>query len=66
MDIIKELITIFNVTTDIAKIEEDVYILESHDERKKALDRYNREQYNVDYIICEYRYRYQQLVDDIL
>ena len=66
MDIIKELITIFNVTTDIAKIEEDVYILEYHDERKKALDRYNREQYNVDYIICEYRYRYQQLVNDIL
>ena len=66
IDIIKELIAIFDVTTDMAKIKEGIYILEYLDERKKELDRYCSEDYKTDTIIREYRHSYEKLINEIL
>ena len=66
MDIIKELIAIFNITTDMAEIEKDVYMFEYKDERKKAIERYQEEGKKIDNIITEYKKSYQNLISEIL
>ena len=66
MQIIKELIRIFDVATDEKKVEEDIYILKYLNERKKSYVDYERENYATKHIIADYEEGYRRLVDDIL
>lgn len=66
VEIVKELIKIFNVASDDKKIEESVYILEYLEERKKLCSIYEKENYKTKLIIDDYKNGYVKLVDDIL
>ena len=66
LEIIKELIVIFNVASDEKKIEEAVYILEYLDERKKLCDIYNKNDFKTKSLIDDYQTGYSQLVNGIL
>lgn len=66
MEIIKELIRVFNVVTDEEKVEESIYILEYLQERKELCAIYDQESYNTTRIIGDYEAGYCQLVDGIL
>lgn len=65
IEIIKELIKIFKVTTDDKKIEEGVYILEYLEKRKELCSIYEKENYKTKNIIEDYEAGYRQLVDGI-
>ncbi len=65
IEIVKELIKIFNVASDDKKIEESVYILEYLEERKELCSIYERENYKTKKIIEDYEVGYRQLVDGI-
>ena len=65
IEIIKELIKIFKVTTDDKKIEEGVYILEYLEKRKELCSIYEKENYKTKNIIKDYEAGYRQLVDGI-
>lgn len=66
MEIIKELIRIFNVTADEEKVEESIYMLQYLEEREELCAIYQQENYNVTHIIEDYQAGYRQLVDGIL
>ena len=66
IEIIKELIKIFNVISDEKKIEEGVYLLEYLEERKELCAVYEKENYKTKAIIEDYETGYRQLVDGIL
>lgn len=66
IEIIKELIKIFNVICDNKKIEESVYMLEYLEERKELCSIYDKENYKTKDIIKNYEVGYKQLVEDIL
>lgn len=66
MDIIKELIRIFDVAADEEKVEESIYMLKYLEERKEICALYEQENYKVIHIIDDYRAGYRQLVDGIL
>lgn len=66
MDIIKELIRIFDVVADEKKVEENIYMLKYLDERKELCAIYEQENYKVKSIIDDYEVGYRQLVDGIL
>lgn len=66
MNIIKELIRIFNIAGNEEKVEESIYILQHQKERRDLLAIYEKENYQVAHIIDEYEAGYRQLVDDIL
>lgn len=66
LEIIKELIQIFNVIADDKKIEESVYILEYLEKRKELCRIYNEENYKAKSIIDDYESGYGQLVRGIL
>lgn len=66
MEIIKELIRIFNVTADEEKVEKSVYMLKYLEESKKLCAIYEQEKYNAAHIIKDYETGYRQLVDGIL
>lgn len=66
IEIIKELIKIFDVVSDDKKIEEGVYMLEYLEERKELCSIYEEENYKVKNIIDDYETGYRQLVDGIL
>lgn len=66
IEIIKELIKIFKVTSDDKKIEEGVYILEYLEKRKELCSIYEKENYKTKNIIEDYEAGYQRLVDGIL
>lgn len=65
IEIVKELIKIFNVVSDDKKIEEGVYIFEYLEERKELCSIYERENYKTKKIIEDYEVGYRQLVDGI-
>ncbi len=65
IEIIKELIKIFKVTSDDKKIEEGVYILEYLEKRKELCSIYEKENYKTKNIIKDYEAGYRQLVDGI-
>lgn len=65
IEIVKELIKIFGVTSDDKKIEEGVYILEYLEERKTLCSIYEKENYKTKKIIDDYVTGYRQLVDGI-
>jgi len=66
MEIIKELILIFDVVADEEKVEESVYMLRHLDERKELCAIYEQENYKTKNIIEDYEAGYRQLVDGIL
>lgn len=66
MDIIKELIRIFDVTADPEKVEESIYMLKYLEERKELCAIYEQENYDAKHIIDDYEVGYRQLVDGIL
>lgn len=66
MEIIKELIRIFDVAADEEKVEESIYMLKYLDERKELCTIYEQENYNAKHIIEDYEAGYRQLVDGIL
>lgn len=66
MEIIKELIRIFDVSADEKKVEESIYMLKYLDERKELCAIYERENYKAKSIIDDYEAGYRQLVDGIL
>ena len=66
MEVIKELIRIFDVVTDEEKVEESIYMLKYLDERKELCAIYEQENYNSKHIIKDYETGYRQLVEGIL
>lgn len=66
MEIIRELIRIFDVATDEDKVEESIYMLKYLDERKERCSIYEQENYKATQIIADYETGYRQLVDGIL
>lgn len=66
MEVIKELIRIFDVVTDEEKVEESIYMLKYLDERKELCAIYEQENYNSKHIIEDYETGYRQLVEGIL
>lgn len=66
MEIIKELIRIFDVVADETQIEESIYMLQYLDERKELCTIYEQENYNATHILKDYETGYRQLVEGIL
>lgn len=66
LEIIKELIRIFDVIAEDKKIEESVYILEYLEERKALCQKYDEENYKTEQMIADYECGYEQLVKGIL
>ena len=66
LEIIKELIIIFNVASNEKKIEEALYMLEYLDERKELCDIYSKNDFKTKSLIDDYQTGYKQLVDGIL
>lgn len=66
MEIIKELIRIFNIGTDEDKVEESIYMLKYLEERKERCAIYEEEAYNRDLIIKDYEAGYLRLLNEIL
>lgn len=66
LEIIKELIIIFNVASNEKKIEEAVYMLEYLDERKELCDIYSKNDFKTKSVIDDYQTGYKQLIDGIL
>lgn len=66
LEIIKELIIIFNVASNEKKIEEAVYMLEYLDERKELYDIYCKNDVKTKSLIDDYQTGYKKLVDGIL
>lgn len=66
IEIVKKLIGIFKVESDAKKVEENVYILQYLEERKKLCDIYEKQNFKTKEIIDDYRAGYIQLVDDML
>ena len=65
MDIIKELIAIFEISCDMKKVEEYIYILKYQIEEQLQNDVYEKEGYQVDTIIEDYRQGYSRLINSI-
>lgn len=66
MDIVKQLISIFNVVLDEKEVEESIYVLEYLNEKKEMSTTYDAENYKVESIIDDYFKGYHQLVVDII
>lgn len=66
VEIIKELIKIFDVVSDEKKVEESVYMLEYLQERKKVCSIYEEQNFKTKNILDDYETGYKQLVDGIL
>ena len=66
MDIIRELIQIFDVSRNEAAISESIYSLEYRKEREELFDCYQKDNFHVQYIIDDYRTGYEQLVRGII
>lgn len=65
VEVVKELVKIFNVISDDKKIEEGVYILEYLEERKELCSIYEKKNYKTKNIIEDYETGYRLLVDGI-
>lgn len=65
MDIIKELIKIFDIIVDEEDVEESVYMLKYLDERKELCSIYEQQEFKTNYIIDDYQTGYYQLVGGI-
>lgn len=66
MEIIKTLITLFDVEADKKKVEESVYILKYKKERNEMLSLYKEYETNAKAVIDDYQTGYIQLIDRIV
>lgn len=66
MDIIKELIKIFNVHEDNEQIDEKLYMLKYIEERNFLYEEYKKNRYKTKQIIDDYKTGYIQLVEGIV
>ena len=66
MDIIKELIEIFNVSVDKSKVDEEVYMLQFLPEREKLYAEYDRTHYLSKKVIEDYKNGYIELIKKII
>ena len=67
MDIIKELIKIFNIDTEKEmKIEESIYILKYLNDRKNIIKEYGAQNYEIKKMVSNDIIEYQRLVDTII
>lgn len=66
LEIIRELIRIFDIASDKDKVEECIYGLRYQQERKERNTIYEQQNSNVQQIVADYYAGYHQLVDEIL
>ncbi|MBS4912980.1 MAG: hypothetical protein KHZ77_02310 [Veillonella sp.] len=66
IDIIKDLVRIFNVSSDDEEIEKNMYVLNFQTEKKRKLKETEKRNYNVKGIIDDYKKKYEDLVNGIL
>lgn len=66
LEIVKELIKIFDVEADEKKVEEGVYMLQFLEERKELCEAYKQDSFKAQGIIDDYQTGYKQLIDGII
>lgn len=66
MEIIKSLITLFEVEVDVKKVEESVYILQYNKERDELLSIYKKDEFKANSVVDDHQTGYTQLVDRIV
>ena len=66
LEIVKELIKIFDVEADEKKVEEGVYMLQFLEERKALCEAYKQDSFKAQGIIDDYQTGFKQLIDGII
>ena len=66
LEIVKELIKIFDVEADEKKVEEGVYMLQFLEERKELCEAYKQDSFKAQGIIDDYQTGYKQLIEGII
>ena len=66
LEIVKELIKIFDIEADEKKVEEGVYILQFLEERKVLCEAYKQDSFKAHGIIDDYQTGFNQLIDGII
>lgn len=66
LEIVKELIKIFDVEADEKKVEEGVYMLQFLEERKALCEAYRQDSFKAQGIIDDYQTGFKQLIDGII
>ncbi len=66
LEIVKELIKIFDVETDDKKVEEGVYSIQFFQERNRRHEEYRQENYMTQRIIADYQSGFNQLINIIV
>lgn len=66
MEIIKSLITLFDVEVDAKRVEESVYILRYKKEREELLSIYKKDEFKGNSVVSDHQTGYTQLVDRIV
>lgn len=64
--VVKELIKIFDIEADHAKVEEGVYMMQFLDERKERLETYKKDDFKLRGVIDDFRTGYERLVHGII
>lgn len=66
LDVVKELIKIFDIEADEKKVEEGVYMLKFLEEKKELCEAYKKDNFKAQSIVDDYQTGYKQLVDEIM
>lgn len=66
LEIVKELIKIFDIEADEKKVEEGVYMLQYLEERKELCEAYKQDSFKAQGIIDDYQTGFNQLIDGII
>lgn len=66
LEIVKELIKIFDIEADEKKVEEGVYMLQFLEERKELCEVYKQDSFKAQGIIDDYQTGFNQLIDGII
>lgn len=66
LEIVKELIKIFDIEADEKKVEEGVYMLQFLEERKELCEAYKQDSFKAQGIIDDYQSGFKQLIDGII
>ena len=66
LEIVKELIKIFDIEADEKKVEEGVYMLQFIEERKELCEAYKQDSFKAQGIVDDYQTGFNQLIDGII
>lgn len=66
LEIVKELIKIFDIEADEKKVEEGVYMLQFLEERKELCEAYKQDSFKAQGVIDDYQTGFNQLIDGII